>query len=252
MVYFVGAGPGDVDLITVKGRKLLKQADVVIYAGSLVWDAHLEYCKEGCDFYNSAGMTLEQVMQVIVEAQQQGETVVRLHTGDPTIYGAIREQMVWLDQHDMLYEVVPGVSSFTASCAAIQREFTLPDVSQTVIITRLEGRTPVPKDEDLATLASHKCSMAIFLSVKQIDTVVEKLKQGYGRDDVPVAVVYKATWPEQRIIKGTLRDIAEKIRQAGIEKFSQILVGDFIEGDFERSQLYHPRFSHEFRKGSSS
>ena len=248
MVYFVGAGPGDVDLITVKGRKFVEQADVVIYAGSLVWEAHLQCCKTECEKYNSAGMTLEEVIDVIVRAEQQGKMVVRLHTGDPTIYGAIREQMIWLDQHNIKYEVVPGVSSFTASCAAIQREFTLPNVSQTVIVTRLEGRTPVPKDEDLTLLASHKCSMAIFLSVKNIDTVVEKLKQGYKRDNVPVAVVYKATWPDQQILRGTLKDIAAKVQNAGIQKFAQILVGDFIEGDFERSQLYHPQFSHEFRK----
>ncbi len=250
MVYFVGAGPGDVDLITVKGRRLLEQAGVVIYAGSLVSDAHLQFCKEDCKTYSSAGMTLEEVMQIIIAAEHQGQTVVRLHTGDPTIYGAIREQMVWLDQHGIDYEVIPGVSSFTASCAAIQREFTLPDVSQTVIVTRLEGRTPVPKDEALELLAAHKCSMAIFLSVQNIETVVEQLKKGYEREDVPVAVVYKATWPDQQIITGTLQDIAEKVRHAGVKKFSQILVGDFIEGDFERSQLYHPQFSHEFRKGT--
>jgi precorrin-4/cobalt-precorrin-4 C11-methyltransferase len=156
--------------------------------------------------------------------------------------------MVQLDRYGISYEVVPGVSSFTASCAAIQREFTLPNVSQTVIITRLEGRTPVPDDEDLELLAQHKCSMAIFLSVKQIATVIKKLKKGYGRDDVPVAVVYKATWPDQQIIRGTLRDITEKVHNAGIQKFSQILIGDFLEGNFERSQLYHPQFSHEFRK----
>jgi precorrin-4/cobalt-precorrin-4 C11-methyltransferase len=248
MVYFVGAGPGDVDLITVKGRRLLEQADVIIYAGSLVWDAHLQWCKETCETYSSAGMTLEEVITHIVKAEAQGKIVVRLHTGDPTIYGAIREQMVRLDQHGISYEVVPGVSSFTASCAVIQREFTLPNVSQTVIITRLEGRTPVPDEEDLEYLAQHKCSMAIFLSVKQIAAVVKKLKKGYGRDDVPVAVVYKATWPDQQIIRGTLRDIAEKVQNSGIHKFSQILIGDFIEGDFERSQLYHPQFSHEFRK----
>ena len=248
MVYFVGAGPGDVDLITVKGRRLLEHTDVIIYAGSLVWDAHLQWCKKGCETYSSAGMTLEEVMECIVKAEAQGKMVVRLHTGDPTIYGAIREQMVWLDRYGISYEVVPGVSSFTASCAVIQREFTVPDVSQTVIVTRLEGRAPVPADEDLELLAKHKCSMAIFLSVKQIETVVKKLKKGYGRDDIPVAVIYKATWPDQQIIRGTLRDIAEKIQSAGIQKFSQILVGDFIEGDFERSQLYHPEFSHGFRK----
>ena len=251
MIYFIGAGPGDVDLITVKGRRLLEEADVVIYAGSLVWDAHLERCKSGCQHYNSAGMTLEDVLAAFREAEQAGKMTIRLHTGDPTIYGAIREQMQALDAQQIPYEVVPGVSSFTASCAALQREFTLPGVSQTVIVTRLEGRTPVPKTEDLALLASHHCSMAIFLSVKQIDMVVEKLKEGYGRDDVPVAVVYKATWPDQQILRGTLNDIAEKVKAADIQKFSQILVGDFLDTDFERSQLYHPQFSHEFREKKS-
>jgi len=251
VIYFIGAGPGDVELITVKGRRLLEEADVVIYAGSLVWDAHLSYCKPDCEHHNSAGMTLEEVVDVFLEAEQAGKMTVRLHTGDPTIYGAIREQMLALDAQKIPYEVVPGVSSFTASCAALQREFTLPNVSQTVIVTRLEGRTPVPEAEDLALLASHRCSMAIFLSVQQIDLVVQKLKEGYGRDDVPVAVVYKATWPDQQILRGTLNDIAAKVKAADIQKFSQILVGDFLDAEFERSQLYHPQFSHEFRQSIS-
>lgn len=248
MVYFIGAGPGDVDLITVKGRRLLEAADIVIYAGSLVWDAHLKFCKNGCRMYNSASMTLEEVIAVMLEAEASGKTTVRLHTGDPSIYGAIREQMDCLVKHNIPYEVVPGVSSFTASCAAIKREFTLPGVSQTVIITRMEGKTPVPEGESLELLAAHKCSMAIFLSVQDIEKVVEKLAKGYGRHDVPVAVVYKATWPEQKIIFGTLQDIADKVRHEGISNFSQILVGDFIDGDYERSLLYHPGFSHAFRE----
>lgn len=249
MIYFVGAGPGNVDLITVKGRSLLEGADIVIYAGSLVSCEHLEFCKDGCEFYNSAVMTLEEVVGVMVEGYKENKTIVRLHTGDPTIYGAIREQMDALEQQCIHYEVVPGVSSFTASCAAINREFTLPGISQSVIITRLEGKTPVPEHEDMEALASHKCSMAIFLSVKQVDKVVEKLKKGYGREDVPVAVVYKATWEDQKILKGTLENISELVRENGIKKFAQILVGDFIEGEYERSLLYHPRFSHEFREG---
>ncbi len=249
MLHFVGAGPGDVDLITVKGRKLLEDADVVIFAGSLVWDAHLEFCKESCEKHNSASMTLEEVIGVIKRAKDEGKKVVRLHTGDPSIYGAIREQMDELDKLGISYEVIPGVSSFTASCAAIKKEFTLPNVSQTVIITRLEGRTPVPEKEDLEALASHQASMAIFLSVGDMDRVVEKLKRGYKKDDVPVAVVYKATWPEQKVIMGRLNNIADRVREAGIKNFSQILVGDFIEGDYERSLLYHPEFTHGFREG---
>ncbi|PID58954.1 precorrin-4 C(11)-methyltransferase [candidate division KSB3 bacterium] len=248
MIYFVGAGPGDVDLITVKGRKLLETADVLVYAGSLVSEAHVDFCRTDCECYNSAGMTLEEVLNVLVEAEQAEKMTVRLHTGDPTLYGAIREQMSALDAQNLSYEIVPGVSSFTASCAVLQREYTLPGVSQTVIVTRLKGRTPVPEAEDLALLAAHQSSMAIFLSVKQIDLVVEHLKEGYGRDDVPVAVVYKASWPDQHILRGRLSDIADKVKAAGIKNFSQILVGDFLETDFERSQLYHPRFSHRFRQ----
>lgn len=248
MIYFIGAGPGDPDLITVKGRKLLEQADVVIYAGSLVWDAHLKFCKPDCEIHNSAAMTLEAIMDCMIAAERQGQTVVRLHTGDPTIYGAIGEQITWLAREGIACDVIPGVSSFTAGCAALQREFTVPNVTQTIILTRIEGRTPVPESEVLETLAAHRCSMAIFLSVKQIDAVVEKLKQGYGRDDVSAAVVYKATWPDQRVLTGNLQDIAEKVKAAGIQKFSQILVGDFLKSENERSLLYDPRFSHEFRK----
>ena len=250
MFYFVGAGPGDVDLITIKGRRLIEQADIVIYAGSLVSAEHLEFCKEACEKYSSASMTLEEVMEVSIEGIKNGKTVVRLHTGDPSIYGAIREQMDYLDEHDIDYEVIPGVSSFTAACSAIKKEFTLPNVSQTVIITRIEGRTPVPEEEDLERLARHKASMAIFLSVGSMERVVEKLKSGYGREDVPVAVVYKATWEDQKIVMGTLKDIAEKVEKEGIKNFAQILVGDFIEGDYERSLLYAPYFSHGFRERS--
>jgi precorrin-4/cobalt-precorrin-4 C11-methyltransferase len=250
MIYFIGAGPGDVDLITVKGRRLLEAADVVVYAGSLVWEEHLKFCKKECEFHNSATMTLEEVIHVMIKAEKLGKKTIRLHTGDPSIYGAIREQMDLLQEQNIPYDVIPGVSSFTASCAAIKREFTLPNVSQTVIITRMEGKTPVPANEDLELLAAHKCSMAIFLSVQDIEAVVQKLMKGYERVDVPVAVVYKATWPEQRIIYGTLADIADKVKSENIKNFSQILVGDFIEGVYDRSLLYHPEFTHGFREGS--
>ena len=248
MFYFVGAGPGDEELITKKGGKLMEEADVVIYAGSLVSAEHLEFCKEGAETYSSASMTLEDVMDVSIKGIEEGKTVVRLHTGDPTIYGAIREQMDILKEHDIEYEVIPGVSSFTAACSAIKREFTLPNVSQTVIITRIEGRTPVPEEEDLESLARHKASMAIFLSAGSMERVVEKLKSGYEREDVPIAVVYKATWEDQKIIMGTLRDIVEKVKSENIKNFAQILVGDFIEGDYDRSLLYAPYFSHGFRE----
>ncbi len=247
MISFVGAGPGDVDLITVKGRRLLEEADVVIYTGSLVSKEHLTFCKKGCVFYNSASMTLEEIIEVMEREALKGKNIVRLHTGDPSIYGAIKEQMDLLEQKGLAYEVVPGVSSFTASCAAIKSEFTLPGVSQTVIITRLEGRTPVPSSESLELLAAHKASMAIFLSVGNMEKAVEKLKKGYGRSDVPVAVVYKATWEDQKIIKGTLEDIAQKVKEHGIKNFAMILVGDFIDGKYERSKLYDSTFAHGFR-----
>jgi precorrin-4/cobalt-precorrin-4 C11-methyltransferase len=248
MVYFIGAGPGDVDLITVKGRDILSKADVVIYAGSLVSSEHLEFCKGGVEVHNSASMTLEQVIEVMKAAHLQNKSVVRLHTGDPAIYGAIKEQMDELEKLGMEYRVVPGVSSFTAAAAAIKREFTLPDVSQTVILTRVEGRTPVPEKEDLEKLAAIGASMALFLSVGMIDKVVAKLRKGYGRN-VPVAVVERATWEDERTIVGTLDDIAEKVREAGINKCAQILVGDFIDCEYEKSLLYDKRFTHMFRQG---
>jgi precorrin-4/cobalt-precorrin-4 C11-methyltransferase len=247
MISFVGAGPGDVDLITIKGRRLLEDADIVIYAGSLVSIEHLGFCRKDCQVHNSASMTLEEVIAVMERGHYRNESIVRLHTGDPTIYGAIREQMDELEARGIPYQVVPGVSSFTGACAAIGKEFTLPGVSQTVILTRMEGRTPVPEKEDLELLASHGASMAIFLSVKEMEKVADKLARGYGRWDVPVAVVYKATWEDQKIVRGTLRDIGERVREEGIEKTAQILVGDFIEGSYDRSLLYHPGFSHMYR-----
>ncbi len=250
MVSFVGAGPGNVDLITVKGRTLLEEADVVIYAGSLVSKEHLNYCKQSCSLYNSASMTLEEVIEVIEKAVKNNQKVVRLHTGDPTIYGAIREQIDLLEAKGIEYEVIPGVSSFTAASASINREFTLPDVSQTIILTRIEGRTPVPQEESLESLARHKASMAIFLSVQEIGRVVDELVKGYGSDEVPVAIVYKATWEDEKIILGTLKDIESKVEKEGINKMAQILVGGFIDGKYNRSKLYDPSFSHKFRSAS--
>ncbi|MEW8955078.1 precorrin-4 C(11)-methyltransferase [Clostridium sp.] len=246
MVYFIGAGPGSADLITVRGRDILGKADVVIYAGSLVSKEHLEYCKEGAKIHNSASMTLEEVIKVMEEANENGEEIVRLHTGDPSIYGAIKEQMDELDKLNIEYSVVPGVSSFVAAASSIKKEFTLPSVTQTVILTRVEGRTPVPETEDLERLASIGASMAIFLSISMIDKVVEKLKKGYGRN-VPIAVVERATWEDERIIFGTLDDISKKVNEAGIKKCAQILVGDFIDCDYEKSLLYDKTFSHMYR-----
>lgn len=250
MVYFIGAGPGDVDLITVKGREILSRADVVIYAGSLVSPEHLKFCKDGVKTYNSASMTLEDVISVMEKSSLENEEVVRLHTGDPSIYGAIKEQMDELDKLNIRYEVIPGVSSFTAAASSIKREFTLPEVSQTVILTRIEGRTPVPEKEDLERLASIGASMAIFLSISMIEKVVDKLRKGYGRN-VPIAVVERATWEDERVILGTLDDIAEKVKEAKISKCAQILVGDFIDCSYEKSKLYDKSFTHMFREGKN-
>jgi len=248
MVYFIGAGPGDAELITVKGRDTLTKADVVIYAGSLVSKEHMNYCKAGCEIHNSASMTLEQVIEVMNKAEKENKMVVRLHTGDPAIYGAIKEQMDELDKLNIQYKVIPGVSSFTAAASVIKKEFTLPSVTQTVILTRVEGRTPVPETESLEKLASIGASMAIFLSISMIDKVVAKLRKGYGRN-VNIAVVERATWEDERAIIGTLDDISEKVKEAGITKCAQILVGDFINCDYDKSLLYDKSFTHMFREG---
>lgn len=246
MVYFVGAGPGSADLITVRGRDIITKADVVIYAGSLVSKEHLTFCKEDAEIHNSASMTLENVIEVMKKASDENKIIVRLHTGDPSIYGAIKEQMDELDKFNINYEVVPGVSSFTAAAAAIKKEFTLPSVTQTVILTRVEGRTPVPEGENLEKLASIGASMAIFLSISMIEKVVANLRNGYKRN-VPIAVVERATWEDERVIFGTLDDIAEKVKVAGIKKCAQILVGDFIDCEYEKSLLYDKNFTHMYR-----
>ncbi|MEG1002879.1 MAG: precorrin-4 C(11)-methyltransferase [Clostridium sp.] len=246
MVYFIGAGPGDVDLITVKGRDTLSKADIVIYAGSLVAKEHMDFCKEGVEIYNSASMTLDEVIEVI--KNNKDKLVVRLHTGDPSIYGAIKEQMDELDKFGLEYKVIPGVSSFVAAASSIKKEFTLPSVTQTVILTRVEGRTKVPETEDLERLASIGASMALFLSISMIDKVVAKLRKGYGRN-VPIAVIARATWEDEKIIIGTLDDISKKVKEEGINKCAQILVGDFIDCEYEKSLLYDKTFTHMFREG---
>lgn len=248
-VYFIGAGPGDPELITVKGKKIVEKADVIIYAGSLVNREIINCHKEGAEIYNSASMNLDEVMEVTVTAQKAGKLVARVHTGDPSIYGAIREQMDVLDEHGIEYEVIPGVSSFVAAAAAIKKEFTLPDVSQTVICTRLEGRTPVPETESLESLASHKCSMAIFLSVQMIDKVVKKLLKHYD-ESTPIAIVQKASWKDQKIAMGTLGNIEEIVKKEKITKTAQILVGNFMGNEYSKSKLYDKTFTHEYRKGT--
>jgi len=251
-VLFVGAGPGDPDLITLKGKKALEEADRVIYAGSLVNPEILTHCRAGIALFDSAGLTLEETLEIMVEGVKQQEKVVRLHTGDPSVYGAIQEQMQLLDAQGIHYSVIPGVSSVFAAAAALKKEFTLPEVSQTLILTRLAGRTPVPEKENLALLAQHQASMAIFLSVQEIGEVVETLCQGYS-SDTPVAVVYRASWPDEQILYGTLETIEELVKRAGIRKHAQILVGDFLrENPGARSKLYDPKFTHEYRQGQNA
>jgi len=248
-VYFIGAGPGDPELMTLKGKRLVETADILIYAGSLVNKEVLQWRKEEAEVHNSASMTLEDVLEVMYRGIREEKVVVRVHTGDPSIYGAIREQIDALAKVEIEAEVVPGVSSFVASAAALNMEFTLPNVSQTVICTRLEGRTPVPEKESLEKLASHRASMAIFLSVQMIDNVVERLTKHYPVT-TPIAVVQRATWEDQKIVRGTLENIAEKVKEADIRKTAQILVGDFLGSEYELSKLYDKSFSHEYRTAS--
>lgn len=250
MVYFVGAGAGDPELLTIKGKRLIDNADVVIYAGSLVNPEVLKDVKKDCMIYDSAGMNLEEVLGVMKSAEAEGKTTVRVHTGDSSIYGAIREQIDALDELNIEHEVVPGVSSFLAAAAAMQKEYTLPDVTQTVILTRMEGRTPVPERESIEELAKHRATMILFLSVGMIDELVVKLKTSYP-ETTPVAVVYKASWPDQKIIYGTLSDIAAKVKEAGIRKTALVTVGDFLGNEYELSKLYDKTFSHEYRQGIS-
>ncbi|MGM0472400.1 MAG: precorrin-4 C(11)-methyltransferase [Bacillota bacterium] len=245
-VYFIGAGPGDPKLLTIKGREALAQADVVIYAGSLVNPAILDYAPEA-EVYNSAELTLEEVLAKIEEAIGRGDTVARVHTGDPSLYGALQEQLDYLRQAEIEYEIIPGVSSFLAAAAAVEREFTLPDVSQTLILTRLEGRTAVPKKERLHKLAQHQTSMAIFLSIHMIEDVVEELKEEYSAE-TPVAVVQRASWSDECVVEGQLDNIVSKVEEAQIDRTAMILVGDFLASDYSKSKLYDKNFSHQFRE----
>ena len=248
MIYFVGAGSGAPDLITVRGARLLSEADVIVYAGSLVNPALLDYKKDGCEVYNSAKMTLEEVIAVMAPAAKAGKTVVRLHTGDPCVYGAHREQMDELDRLGLAYEVCPGVSSFCGAAAALKAEYTLPNVSQSVILTRMEGRTPVPEKEQIEAFAAHGATMVIFLSIGLAAKVQEALLAGGAYTaDTPAAVVYKATWPEQRVVRCTVGSLAESTKAAGITKTALIVVGDFLGTRYERSKLYDPAFATEYR-----
>ena len=251
MVHFIGAGPGDPELLKIKGKRLIDSADVIIYAGSLVNEKVLADCKEGAQVYNSAYMTLPEVIGVMKEAEARGQSVARVHTGDPSIYGAIREQMDALDELGISYEVIPGVSSFLAAAASMKKEYTLPGVSQTVILSRLEGRTPVPEKEKILSLAKHHATMIIFLSVGKIEVLVQLMNESYEKD-TPVAVVYKASWPEETIIYGTLETIADKVKAAGITKTALVVVGDFLGDKYELSKLYDQNFETEYRKTGGS
>ena len=250
MVHFVGAGPGAPDLITLRGAELLKQADVIIYAGSLVNPALLDMAREDCEIHNSAKMTLEQVIDVMKQAEAAGKTTVRLHTGDPCVYGAIREQMDALDELGISYDDVPGVSSFCGAAAALRADYTLPGVSQSVIITRLAGRTPVPDAESLSSMASHGASMAVFLSSGMLGRVQEELLKGAYTEDTPAALVYKATWPEEKTVRCTVGTLAQAGEAHGISKTALVLVGNFLDSPYEKSKLYDPTFTTEFREAS--
>jgi len=248
MVKIIGAGPGAKDLITVRGMRALQEADVIIYAGSLVNEELLEYAKKDCEIYNSAYMNLDEVIDVIVKAEQAGKKVVRLHTGDPSIYGAIREQIEVLATHGIQCEICPGVSSFLAAAAALNCEYTVPEVSQTVILTRMEGRTPVPEKEKLSLLAQHGASMAVFLSAGHLKELQEQLCEGAYTPDTPCAIVYKASWAEQQCIKTTIKELEQKAQEAGITKTALVLVGDFLGDKYAFSKLYDPDFKTEYRK----
>ena len=247
MVHFVGAGPGACDLITVRGMNRIKEADVIIYAGSLVNPALLSYAKADCEIYNSAHMTLEDVVSVMREAEAAGKTTVRLHTGDPSVYGAIREQMDLLDEYGIKYDVCPGVSAVFGAAASLACEYTLPDVTQTLILTRAEGKTPVPEKENLLSLAAHRASLVLYLSSGLARKVRQELLIGGYAEDTPVAVVYKATWPEEKIIRTTLAKLPEDMEAAGITKTALIIVSPALGSIYEKSKLYDAAFATEYR-----
>jgi len=250
MIYFIGAGPGAVDLITVRGKNLLEQADLIIYAGSLVNKALLKYAKAQCQIMNSATMVLEEVVAAMVAAAQAGKMVVRLHTGDSSLYGAIREQIDLIRGYGLEYEIVPGVSSFCAAAAALKAEYTLPGISQSVIITRMEGRTPVPSSQSIASYAKHKATMVIFLSAGLLEKLEKELLAGGYTKDTLAAIVYKASWPDEKICQCTVGTLAQTAQANGINKTALICIGNFLGNIYDRSQLYNPSFSHAFRKGT--
>ena len=249
MIHFVGAGSGAADLITLRGKKFLEEADVIIYAGSLVNPELLNYGKAGCRIYDSAGMTLEEVIDAMLEAETDGLMTVRLHTGDPSIYGAIREQMDILDEKKIPYDYCPGVSSFCGAAAALNLEYTLPDVSQSIIITRMAGRTPMPEGEDIRSFAAHKATMVLFLSTGLLEQTSQELIEGGYSEDTPAAIVYKATWPDEKKFICTVGTLAQCAKENDITKTALIIVGDVVtHTSYRRSDLYNPNFTTAYRK----
>lgn len=249
MIHFVGAGSGAVDLITVRGKQLLEQADVIIYAGSLVNPELLEYKKTSCQVYNSAYMTLEEVIEVMEQAESRQLLTVRLHTGDPCLYGAIKEQMDILEEKNIPYKVVPGVSSFCGAAAALKAEYTLPGVSQSVVITRMAGRTPVPERESIKSFAKHKATMVIFLSMSLLKELQQELIEGGYEKDTPAAIVYKATWPQEQVFHCEVQSLYDTAKENNITKTALIVVGNILQSAYNRSELYNPAFTTEFRQG---
>lgn len=251
MIHFVGAGSGAADLITVRGKKYLEEADVIIYAGSLVNPALLAHAKGGCQIYNSAKMTLEEVLEVMFQAEREEKMTVRLHTGDPCLYGVIREQMDVLDEKGIAYDYCPGVSSFCGAASALNLEYTLPDVSQSVVITRMAGRTPVPEKESIESFAAHHATMVVFLSAGMLDELSRRLIAGGYGPDTPAAIVYKATWEDEKSFVCTVETLAQTARENKITKTALMIIGDAVaHHSYGRSKLYDPGFTTEFRKGS--
>ncbi len=251
MIHFVGAGSGAPDLITVRGKKFLEEADVIIYAGSLVNPQLLDYAKEGCQIYNSAKMTLEEVIQIMELGEKAQKLTVRLHTGDPCIYGAIREQMDILDEKKIPYDYCPGVSAFCGAASALNLEYTLPEISQSVIITRMAGRTPVPEKESIESFAAHQATMVIFLSTGMLEELSRRLIEGGYTADTPAAIVYKATWEDEKKFICTVGTLAQTAKENNITKTALMIIGDVVSAsDYDRSKLYDPSFTTEFRQAT--
>ena len=251
MIHFVGAGSGAVDLITVRGQKLLKEADIVVYAGSLVNPELLKNCQKDCQIYNSAKMTLEEVMEVMISGEKQEKKVVRLHTGDPCLYGAIKEQMDLLEKENISYKVCPGVSSFCGAASALNAEYTLPGISQSVVITRMAGRTPVPEKESIESFAAHQATMVIFLSTGMAEKLSKRLIAGGYSENTPAAIVYKATWEDEKAVICTVGTLAKAAEENNITKTALMIIGDSVKAaHYDRSKLYDPGFTTEFREAT--